>query len=112
MANIHLHLFKDSFGPFVELLNEHRIRYQMRQVRADIPMASSSAIELIQGAALAPSLAAVICAFLKSRRSRKVIITTNGNLVIHAEGLSIAEIENLLRQAKSLTAIESKSDET
>lgn len=106
MESLELHLFKDSFGPFTTLLNEHSVKYQMRQARSGVSMASSGVVELLQAASLFPSLAVVICAFLKNKRSRKVIITTKDNLVVHAEGLNEAELTKVLEQAKNLTAIE------
>ena len=57
-------------------------------------------------AAMWGALAAVIVAFIKSRRGRKVIITTNDNTVVHAEGLSMSELERVLEHTKSLTAID------
>jgi len=112
MERLPIHLFKDSFGPFVTLLNEHHIKYTMRDVRSGVPMASSGVVELLQSAAMWGALATVVVAFIKSRRGRKVIITTNDNTVVHAEGLSPEELEKVLAQAKSLTAIETEKGET
>jgi len=115
MKSLPVHLFKDSFGPFLQLLNEHEVKYQMRQVRAGIPLASSGVLEVVQAvgnAAMWGALATVVVAFINSRRGRKVIITTNENTVVHVEGLSIAELERVLEHAKNLTAIDpGKSDE-
>ena len=112
MEPIPLYLFKDSFGPVVALLNEHSVKYQMRQVRANVPMAAGEVIELLQSPAFLPSIAAVIIAFLKVRSSRKVIITMKDKVIVHAEGLSQKELEKVLRKAKNLSAIETKNDET
>jgi hypothetical protein len=109
MESIPVHLFKDSFGPFVQLLNEHGLKYQMRQVRAGVPMASSGVLEVMQAvgnAAMWGALATVVVAFINSRRGRKVVITTKENTVVHAEGLSTAELERVLEHAKNLTAID------
>ena len=84
----------------------------MRDVRSGVPMASSGVIELLQSAAMRGALATVVVAFIKSRRSRKVIITTKDNTVVHAEGLSPEELEKVLAQAKRLTAIETEKGET
>ena len=108
MNTLPVHLFKDSFGPFVELLNEHGIKYQMREVRMGVPMASGGTLELVQAvgnAAFWASLATVLVAFINSRRGRKVIITTKDGTVVHAEGLSPKELERVLEHAKNLTAI-------
>jgi hypothetical protein len=112
METLPVHVFKDSFGPFIALLNEHNVKYTMREVRSGVPMAASGVIELLQSAAMWGALATVIVAFINSRRSRKVIITTKDNTVVHAEGLSPKELEKVLTQAKSLTAIETEKDET
>jgi hypothetical protein len=52
------------------------------------------------------AFATVIIAFIKSRNGRKVTITTKDNKVIHAEGLNPKELEEILRQSKSLAAID------
>lgn len=111
MEALPVHVFKDSFGPFTALLNEHHVKYRMREVRSAAPMASSGVIELLSSAAMWGAVATVIVAFINTRRSRKVIITTKDNTIVHAEGLSLAELEKVLAQAKHLTAIQSEKDE-
>ncbi|MDH0474471.1 hypothetical protein N7362_06515 [Aeromonas caviae] len=91
MTTLPAHVFKDSFRPFVELLNEHQVKYQMREMRSGVPMASSGVIEIVRAigaASMWAGLAAVFVAFIKSRSSRKVIVTTKNNTTIHAEGLT------------------------
>jgi hypothetical protein len=111
MESLPVNLFRESFGPFVALLNEHNVRYSMREVRSGVPMASSGVIEILQSAAMWGALAMVVVAFIKSRRGRKVIITTKDNTVVHAEGLSPKELEDVLIHAKNLTAIEPDKEE-
>ncbi len=106
METLPVHLFRDSFGPFITLLNEHEVRYSMRQARSGVPMASSGVIEILTSPAVWGALASVAIAFIKSRHGRKVIITTKDNTVVHAEGLSPRELEQVLVHAKSLTAID------
>lgn len=109
MSTLPVHLFKDSFGPFLALLNEHGIKYQMREVRMGVPLASSGTLEIVQAvgnAAFWASLATVLVAFINSRRGRKVIITTKEGTVVHAEGLSLKELEQVLERAQNLTAID------
>ena len=116
MITLPVHLFKDSFGPFLALLNEHGIKYQMREVRMGVPMASGGTLEIVQAvgsAAFWASLATVLVAFINSRRGRKVIITTKEGTVVHAEGLSLKELETVLERAQNLTAIDpNKSPES
>lgn len=109
METLPVHVFKDSFGPFLELLNEHQVKYQLREVRACVPMASSGVIEIVQAvgnAAMWGAIAAVLVAFINSRRGRKVIITMKDNTIVHAEGLSPQELEKVLVHAKSIAAID------
>src|SRR5690348_15537705 len=105
MSGLPAHVFKDGFRPFVELLNEHQVQYQMREVRSGVPMASSGVIEIAQAVGVASmwgGLAAVLVAFIKSRSSRKVIVTTKDNTVVQAEGLTAAELERVLAMAASI----------
>ena len=109
MQTLAVHLFKESFGPFVELLNEHAISYQMRQVRSGAIVATASTLEIayaVGNVAMWSSLAAVLVAFINRRRGRKVIITTKDGAVVHVEGLSQKEIESVLEMAQSLMVID------
>ena len=113
MNTLRVHLFKDSFRPFVELLNEQDIKYQMQQARMGVPMASGGVLEIVQAvgnAAFWPSVATVVVAFMNGWRGRKVIITTKDQTVVHAEGLTPGELEKVLQQAQSLTAIDPSKD--
>jgi hypothetical protein len=109
MDALPVHLFRSSFGPFLEPLNEHELRYDMRQVRSVVPMASGSSLEIIKvigDAAFWPAVAAVVIAFINGRNGRKVIITTNNKMIVHAEGLSLRELERVLQIAENMTAID------
>ena len=106
-------LFKDSKEPFLALLQQYGVTYEEMMFKANVPMAMGLFVDIVQSTApWAAGLATVICSYLKNRRSRKVIITTNDNTVVHCEGLSQSEIECILRHAKSMTAIETQQDET
>ena len=109
MTTLPAHVFKDSFRPFIELLNEHGVKYQMRETRMATPMASGSVIEIVQAvgaASLWGGLAAVLVAFIKSRTGRKVIVTTKDNTVVHAEGLTAEELERVLSMAANIAVID------
>jgi hypothetical protein len=113
METLKVHLFKGSFGPFLALLNEHEVKYQMHATRSGVPMASSETLEIIKvigSATFWPSLAMVIVAFLSRNRSRKVVITTANNKVVQAEGMSQKELETVLEKAVSLMAVETKPE--
>ncbi len=106
MEYLHVYVFKDSFGPMIELLNAHGVKYQIREQRSGEVMASSGVIEVLQSAAMWGALATVVVAFIKSRNGRKVTITTKDNKIIHAEGLSPKELEEILKRSKNLAAID------
>ena len=109
MQTLPVHLFKESFGLFVGLLNEHGVEYQLREVRTGVPMAAGGTLEIIQAVgnvAMWGSLATVLVAYINGRRGRKVIITTKAGTVIHAEGLSHKELESLLESAQNLTVVD------
>ena len=109
---LHVSLFKDSREPFLELLREHGIAHEELMLKANVPMASGFWVDILQGSApWAAALATVVCAFLKNRRSRKVIITTKDNQVIHCEGLGPEEVERVLQLAKNLMVIETNKDQ-
>lgn len=109
METLKVHLFKASFGPFLSLLNEHEVKYQIHAARSGVPTASSEVLEIIKvlgSATFWPSVAAVIIAYLNRSRTRKVIITTAENQVVHAEGMTQKELEAVLEKAANITAIE------
>lgn len=110
---LHISLFKDSREPFLELLREHEVAHEELMLKADVPMASGFLVEILQGSTpWATAMAAVVCSYLKNRRSRKVIITTKDNQVVHCEGLGPEEVKRVLQNAKKLTAIETvKNDD-
>jgi hypothetical protein len=57
------------------------------------------------------SVATVFVAWLRGRASRKIIVTTNDNKVIHTEGYSVEQFEQLLAQAREVTVIDTKKSE-
>jgi hypothetical protein len=110
MENFHVHVFKNSFGPIIELLNEHNVKYRMHETRSGAIMAASGVIEVLQSPAMWGALATIVVTFIKNRNGRKVIITTRDNEVIQAEGLSPKELEQILKRSKSLVAIDPNKD--
>ncbi len=105
-------LFKDSRKPFVELLSGHNLEYRELVPRSGAVMNASFLVEVLAGSApWAAALATVVCAFLKNRRSRKVIVTMTDLTVVHCEGLSEKEVQRLLSHARSVTVIETVREE-
>ena len=88
MDALPIHVFKDSFYPVLELLNENEIKYQIREQRSGTLMASSGVIEIIVNASIWVSLASVLIAFIKAKNNREVTITTEDNQIIHSKGIN------------------------
>ena len=109
METLQVHLFKDSFGPFMKLLNEHGVKYTSREVRSG-PMASGEIIELILSTAISGAFATVVVAYLHRHRGRKVIVTTKEGAVMHIEGHSLKETEKILEQAKNIMVVETEPE--
>jgi hypothetical protein len=112
MRGIRATVFKHSHDPFIELLEEHGLEYYGVALNSQEVYASGEFLEIVKNVANAtfwPSLATVIVAFLKRNNSRKVIITTEDNMIIHVEGHSPSELEDILKRTKDITAIQTKS---
>lgn len=119
METLPITLFKDSFDPFVALLDEHEVAYRVRETRPGVILAGGEVVEIIgavgdaaQNFPMWGALAAVLVAFIKRVRSRKVIITTKDNHIIHAEGCSVQELERILENAKNVIVFDPKKPES
>jgi hypothetical protein len=114
MDSIRVNVFRDSHDPFTQLLDQNDIEYYSVALNSYGPMNAGEMLEIVKtvgNAALWPSLATVIVAFIRAQKSRKVIITTKDNKVFHAEGFSVEEISQILHEARSITAIDTKNPE-
>lgn len=114
MDSIQVHVFRDSRDSFTQLLDQNDIGYYGVALNSYGPMNAGEILEIVKAvgnAALWPSLATVIVAFIRVRKTRKVIITTKNNMIFHAEGYSVEEISQILHEARSITAIDTKKPE-
>jgi hypothetical protein len=82
------------------------IRYVRRLPPPGQIMNAGDAAEIL--AASVTGVALVLAAWLKNRPSRKVTITQKDNRIYQAEGRSVAEVEELLKGAKQIMALETK----
>ena len=112
IESIRVSLFKNSRAPFVELLEAHGIEFITYPPTMGVPTAAGEWVEALKSLSISAPLATVIVAFLKHRHSRKIIITTKDNTVVHAENLTHEELVEVLKNAKNLTAIETGPRET
>jgi hypothetical protein len=113
LETLQVHLFKHSSGPFISLLNEHGVKYQLRGVRLGVPMNGPDTLEIMKvigSATFWPAVATVVVAFINRNKNRKVIVTTRDNTAIHLEGMSTSEVEMVLQKAESITAIAMRAE--
>ena len=112
--SLEVRFFRDGIEDFRDLLNTETIPY--KEVSLFTPgtfVASGEILEIakaLAGLSLAPSIAAVIVQWLKNRASRKVILQTKDNQIVHLEGYSKEEIEKLLTNASNITIIQPERD--
>lgn len=109
MSSLPLHLFKESSASFTEALFDGGIEFSRRIQLSEVPATSGWIIEVFSSVKEATpwgALAVVIVAWLRAKSSRKVIITTKDNTVVHAEGLSVEQVAKVLESAKNAAAID------
>lgn len=102
-------LFKDSKASFLSELDRNAIKYSPVEAFSSGVMASGALVAIAQAVASSTAVAAIVVAWLKARASRKVIVTTEANQVVHLEGYSIAEIEKILAIAVRVAIIDTSN---
>lgn len=98
-------LFKDSRVSFLQSLTESEINFEELKHMPSGIMASAIYITV----AVSSAVAAVLVAWLKSRASRKVILTLKDKQVVHLEGYSVEEVKQLLNMTEVATVIDTNS---
>lgn len=101
-------LFKDSEKSFLAALDEAAIDYNPVAALSTTILASGGLIAIAQTIVSSGAVAAIVVAWLKARASRKVIVTTNENQVVHVEGYSVDEVEKILAIAASVAVIDTE----
>ena len=102
-------LFKDSKASFLSELDRSAIKYNPVEALSSGVMASGTLIAIAQAIASSTAVAAIVVAWLKARASRKIIVTTEANQVVHLEGYSIAEVEKILAIAARVAIIDTSN---
>lgn len=113
MEVVRVNVFKSSHDAFTQMLQESNIEYGEVKTFSSAIMASGMVLTVfgvLQTAAPWAALAAVLVAWIKSRPTRKVIITTKDNQVIHLEGLTVQEIERVLAFSSNLSVIDTSTE--
>jgi hypothetical protein len=86
------------------------VEYETRHPQPGVIMNAGDAIKILEIAI--PAVAAVIVAWIRYAPTRKVMITKDDNIVCQAEGRSVAEVEQLLRAAKSIMVMDAKKHDS
>ena len=92
-----------------DALSDARIAFNRSHPKPGVILNASPVIEITQAVPWAAG-AAVLVAWLRGRASRKIIVTTKDDTVVHAEGLSVEEFEKILPHAKNVSAIDTATD--
>ena len=105
------HIMTGRDEPFCQMLDDAGVKYARRPRPVGVIMNAGDAIQIATDiaphATWAAAVASVLIAWIKSRTSRKVNFTTKDNQVEHAfEGMSVDEIERLLKVSKSIMVID------
>jgi len=107
-------LMGSSTASFTKALEEAGIEYDLRIPKPQSGLVFNVAgdvVQLVGDAVPWASLATVAVAWLKMRASRKIIVTTKDNEVVHTEGLSVAQFEQVLAIARETTVIDTEKAE-
>lgn len=111
-SSIKIDLFEKGGAELLKMLVEESLS-PLERISLE-PQAASQTVEIIKAVgelAIFPSLATVLCAWLKNKRSRKLIITLEDKTIFHSEGLSQKEIEALLPKAARVAAVDPEKKE-
>jgi len=103
--------FRDSKESFLSLLDENNIHFIEQVPHPGVVMAAGEIVEILKAvgaASIFPSLAAIAVQWLRARSSRKLMLQTKDRQIVHLEGYSVQEVAALLKQAESLTVIDTK----
>lgn len=113
MNHIRIDLFNDARDQFLELLDNEKINYSEVQLFSSGAALASNAsimISIVQASAPWIAFSTVAVAWLKTKSSRKIAITTKDQKTIHLEGLSAREVERILDRAERIAVIDTQYD--
>ena len=108
-----VHVLAGADDDFYEMLDEAGVAFTRRLPQSGVIMNAGDSIEVLQnlasGGVWIGALATVIVKWIKARSSRKVIVTTKENEVVHVfEGMSAEEIERILKATRDLAIIDTE----
>jgi hypothetical protein len=97
-------LLGESTQELIEELDAAGVEFQHQSFPPGTVVNGGDWLEFAQSSIPWAAIAAALTAWLKSRASRKVVITRNDNVIFQAEGLSVDEVERLLRSSRNVIA--------
>lgn len=102
-----LAFFREDSDSLLMLLDQNGVSYVRRQPTIGVPMAAGITVEvLIDASEIALAVAWALTAYLKNRRSRKIIVTLKDETIVHAEGYSSKELAEILPIAKHIAVFD------
>src|SRR5262245_25214677 len=115
MSQLRIYLSRHGRRDFLSLLTERQIAYAERRPPPGVIVASSEWIEILStlGPPVFTSIAYALGKWLKSRSSRRAIITLKNREIHHvsAQGYSAEEVGKILEQSTKITAIQPTPDD-
>ena len=104
-------LSRNGEESFLSSLKAAGIPYETFSATPGQIMASGTMIAIAQTAAISGALATVLVAWIKARASRKIILTLEGHKVVHLEGYTVEQVQELLPLVDRLSAIDTQPAE-
>jgi hypothetical protein len=101
-------LDRHSEASLLAALDDAGIKYDSFRPMPGRIMASGTMVEIAQVAGISGAVATVLVAWIKARASRRVILTIRGNQVVHLEGYSVQQVQDLLPAVNRLSAIDTQ----
>lgn len=104
-----VHVMTGGDDDFYEMLEQASITFARCRPQPGVIMNAGDTIELLAfGSTVVGAFATVIVKWLKACSSRKVIVTTKENEVVHVIGYSADDVEKILKAARNLAAIDTE----
>lgn len=110
-----LSLIGKGTGSLLSDLDAAGIKHDCKRPRPGVVMNAGELIEILKDAGGQlpwAALAYVLVNWLKLRQSRKIVITKGDNTILHLEGMTAKELENVLPGCKDVVVMETKPQET
>lgn len=112
-ASVRLTLFKHSAESFLAALDEAAISHGPVHTYSMAPQGSGlvEAITALSDAMPWNTIARVVVAWIEARKSREIIIYTEGGKTFHAKGYSASEVQKLLQASTNVAVIDTEPDD-